>query len=92
MPEFKKSTRAGKKYMVRSPKGKLIHFGAIKPDGTPYAQYEDKALGLYSRYDHKDKARRDRYRKRHQAIKTKAGLPAYKDPEQGSYYAYNFLW
>ena len=88
MPEFKKSTRAGKKYMVRSPQGRLIHFGALG-----YQHYKDSTpLKLYSHLDHKDKVRRDRYRKRHEAIKTKAGLPAYKDPEQGAYYAWKFLW
>jgi len=46
-------------------KKKTIHFGAIKKDGTPYSQFKDKALGLYSKYDNNDKERRKRYLKRH---------------------------
>lgn len=47
-------------------KKRTIHFGAIKKDGTPYNQFKDSTgLGLYSKYDHKDKDRKARYYKRH---------------------------
>ena len=68
---LRKSTRKTKKYMIdlidhkTKKKIRTIHFGAIKKDGTPYAQYKDTALGLYSKYDHNDKDRRARYYKRH---------------------------
>lgn len=68
---LRKSTRKNKKYMIdlidhkTKKKIRTIHFGAIKKDGTPYAQYKDTALGLYSKYDHNDKDRRARYYKRH---------------------------
>lgn len=78
------SKRNGKKYDVYSKDNKYItSFGAIKPDGTPYEQYTDK-IGHYSKYDHKDKARRDRYRKRHdgeQHTKYTAG-----------WFSWNYLW
>jgi hypothetical protein len=92
-PEFKKSTKEFKKYMVRTPKGKLVHFGGIKPDGKPYEQYKDNTgLGLYSRYDHKNEKRRRLYRLRHKEILTKEGKPAYLDREQPSFYSFRFLW
>ncbi len=88
MPEFKRSTRKNKKYMVRSPKGKLIHFG-----DTRYQHYEDRTpLKLYANLNHKDPKRRQAYRKRHEAIKLKDGTPAYKNKEQSSYYSYYYLW
>lgn len=68
---LRKSTRKNKKYQIdlidhkTKKKIRTIHFGAIKKDGTPYAQYKDTALGLYSKYDHNDKDRRARYYKRH---------------------------
>jgi hypothetical protein len=86
--DFKKSTRKDKKYMVRTPKGKLIHFGQIG-----FEQFKDSTgLGLYSHLDHGDKNRRRLYRLRHRAIKTKDGKPAYKDKESSSYYSWNYLW
>ena len=89
-PNFALSSRQDKKYMVISPKGKVIHFGGIKQDGTPYEQYEDK-LGKYSKYDHKDKSRREAYKKRHSKIFVD-GKPAYKNKESASYYSWNYLW
>ena len=91
-PIFHKSLVKNKKYAVYSPKGKLINFGNIRPDGTPSSQYKDNALGLYSAYDHNDKKVRDAYRARHSKITTKEGKLAYKDKEQPAYYSYNFLW
>jgi len=92
MPVFTKSSRKDKKYMVRSPKGKLVHFGAIVND-VPMQHYKDSTgLGLYSKYDHLNKKRRDRYKARHSKIFLKDGTPAYKNKEQAAYYSWNFLW
>jgi hypothetical protein len=92
MPKFEKSTRKGKKYMVRY-KDKLIHFGALKPDGKGYLHYKDiTGLGLYSNLDHNDPERRKRYRDRHSKILLKDGTPAYKNKNQSSYWAYYYLW
>ena len=91
MPEFKKSTRANKKYMVEY-KGKKIHFGAIV-NGTPMDQFKDSTgLGLYSKYDHGDKKRRASYRARHKAIKLKDGTLAYKNKNSASYWSMKYLW
>lgn len=71
LKNLRKSTRKTKKYMIdlidhkTGKKKRTIHFGAIKKDGTPYSQYKDTALGLYSKYDTLDKDRRARYYKRH---------------------------
>jgi hypothetical protein len=75
--QFQKSDRQGKKYtavLQHKPNKKIvyIHFGAIKPDGTPYEQYKDSTgLKLYSKYDHKNKDRQKKYIARHKGfIKT----------------------
>ena len=92
MVEFKKSTRSDKKYMVKTPSGKWIHFGAVV-NGKPMEQFKDSTgLGIYSKYDHGDKKRRDAYRARHKAIKLKDGTPAYKNKEQAAYYSWKYLW
>ena len=88
MPTFALSTRMNKKYMTRTPKGKLVHFGS-----SEYEHYKDSTpIKYYSYLDHNDKKRRTRYRARHKAILKKDGKPAYLDPEQPAYYSYNFLW
>ena len=63
--EFKRSHIPSKKFdaLLKSKStGRLvtIPFGA-----TGYSQYKDRALGLYSSLDHKDKTRRANYRSRH---------------------------
>jgi len=91
-PVFAKSTRKGKKYMVRY-KNKLIHFGELKPDGKGYQQYRDSTgLGLYSHLDHNDKERRKRYLARAKGIKDKNGNLTWKDKESANYYAVRYLW
>jgi hypothetical protein len=45
-------------------KPRIVPFGGIKADGTPYQHYRDK-IGKYSKYNHLDKERRQRYRIRH---------------------------
>ena len=90
--DIQKSTRKTKKYMVRTPKGRLIHFGAIV-NGVPMGQFKDSSgLGLYSKHDHLDPKRRASYRARHGKILLKDGTPAYKNKEQAAYYAWRLLW
>ena len=86
--DIQKSTRKGKKYMSRTPSGKLIHWGALG-----MAHYRDSTpLKLYSHLDHNDKKRRDRYRARHKEIKLKDGTPAYKNKESPSWWSWTYLW
>jgi len=86
--DIQKSTRKGKKYMSRTPSGKLIHWGQMGA-----SHYRDTTpLKLYSHLDHNDKKRRDRYRARHSKILLKDGTPAYKNKESPSWWSYNFLW
>ena len=88
MPEFKKSTHKGKKYMVKTPKGKWIHFGA-----SDMEQFKDSTgLGLYSDKDHGDEQRRERYLKRAKGIKNKSGELSWEDPESANYYSVKYLW
>ena len=87
MPEFKKSTRKDKKYMVKVG-NKWVHFG-----NKNYQQYFDKVpLKLYSHLDHKDPERRANYRSRHKAIKLKDGTLAYKNKNSASYWSWLYLW
>ena len=87
MPEFKKSTRKDKKYMVKVG-NKWVHFG-----NKNYQQYFDKVpLKLYSHLDHKDPERRSNYRSRHKAIKLKDGTLAYKNKNSASYWSWLYLW
>lgn len=88
MPEFKKSTRKGKKYMVKTPSGKWIHFGA-----SDMEQYKDSTgLGLYSDKDHGDLKRRKSYLSRAKGIKNKKGELTWKDKESPNYYSVKYLW
>ena len=74
--DFKKSTRAGKKYSVEY-RGKTIHFGA---------------KGMSDFTIHKDPERRARYRARHKKILTKSGRPAYMVKGSPAYFSWNLLW
>lgn len=80
---FKKSKNKLKKYDVFNLEGKkIVSFGAIKKNGDPYEQYHDK-IGLYKKYDHKDKERRERYYKRHgKAVNKKSA----------KYFSHKYLW
>ena len=92
MPVFEKSDRKDKKYKVITPKGKKIHFGAIV-EGVPMGHYKDSTgLGIYSRYDHGDKDRRDRYLARAKKIKNKKGELTWNNPETANYYSIKYLW
>ena len=78
---FRKSRRENKKYDVFKNDDYITSFGGIKESGLPYQQYRDK-LGLYSKYDHNDKKRRDRYYLRHgNALKNTA-----------KWFAARYLW
>ena len=88
MPEFKKSTRKGKKYMVKTPSGKWIHFGS-----SSMQQYKDSTpLKLYSNLDHGDKKRRISYLARAKGIKNKQGNLTWKNKESSNYYSIRYLW
>lgn len=76
------STRKGKKYMVdvtntTTGKTKTVHWGA--------KGYDDY-------YVHKDKERRERFQKRHGAIKLKDGRIASEDPTTPAYMATKYNW
>ena len=81
---FKVSKNPLKKYDAydKNTKKKIASFGAIRSDGTPMAQYFDK-IGVYSAYNHLDKARRRRYYLRH-------GKKAIKYSPK--WFSHQFLW
>ena len=86
---FIKSKNKLKKYtavLVHRKTGRKVHvhFGGIRANGVPYGQYRDDAMGLYSKYDHGDKARRRRWLNRHAEDGFK--------PFSASYFARKYLW
>lgn len=85
---FKKSTRKNKKYMVKTPSNKWVHFGDSRME-----QYKDTTgLKLYSNLDHNDEKRKKNFLARAKGIKNKSGELTYKDPESSNYYSINYLW
>lgn len=83
--KFEKSGKLGKKYnaileRIKDGKQVKIPFGALG-----YQQYKDNALGLYSKFDHNDKERRERYKARHN-IYLREG---FYSPE---YFSWFYLW
>ena len=73
-----------KKYDVYQGDTFITSFGQKHPNGVPYEQYKDK-IGYYSKYDHNDKKRRDRYRQRHRG-------DYIDDITKAGYYSWKFLW
>lgn len=84
------SDKPNKKYCAvifsgKTERTRRVHFGGVKPDGTPYQQYRDSTgLGIYSKYDHGDEARRKRYHARHANENTKK--------YSASWLSKKFLW
>ena len=74
--QFGLSNRLNKKYYVVY-QGKKIHFGS--------RSNSDFTI-------HKDKRRRDNYRKRHRAIKLISGEPAYLDKRQPAFWSWFCTW
>lgn len=62
---------------------KKVPFGGKKEDGTPYQHYRDR-IGHYSKYDHLDKDRRQRYRIRHHGQD--------KHKFSSGFFSWRFLW
>lgn len=87
MPEFKKSTRLNKKYMVKVD-NEWIHFG-----DTRYQHFFDRVpLKLYNHLNHNDKERRRRYLARAKGIVDKNGKLTADNPKSPNYWSIRFLW
>jgi hypothetical protein len=82
---YEKSTRAGKKLMVKVG-GKTIHFGS-----TASGHYKDRT-GIWSSKDHGDKKRRASFRARMGGVKKKDGSKAAADPGSAAWHALRVLW
>jgi len=89
--EYEKSTRKGKKLMVKvkqnDGKIKTIHFG-----NSNYQHFNDKTGLLPKSLNHNDQKRRDNYLKRSKAIKNKKGELTYLNPLSANYHAIRLLW
>jgi hypothetical protein len=72
-----KSERKGKKFKVKSPSGKILHFGN--------SLYEDFT-------QHRDEVRRKSYCARSSGIRNKQGKLTKNNKESANYYARKHLW
>lgn len=87
MPEFKKSTRKNKKYMVKVD-DQWIHFG-----DTRYEQFFDRVpLKLYSNLNHGDPIRQKNYLARAKGIIDKNGKLTADNPKSPNYWSIRWLW
>ena len=77
MNKPKKSNRKNKKFQIKTPNGKIVHYGD--------SRYEDFT-------EHKDKKRQKSYCSRAMGIKDKKGNLTYKNPESQNYYSVRLLW
>ena len=71
---------------------KRVNFGH-----SDYQHFKDsvpksKGGGLWSHKDHKDKKRRDNYRKRHAGVNTASGERAIDKKYSPSWFSYYYLW
>lgn len=73
------SSRAGKRFMIKSPDGKWVHFGL-----WPY-----RGHGAY--IDHGNERLREAWHARHSKI-MRRGAPAYMDPSSPEFYSWWILW
>lgn len=81
-----------KKYTAILPSGKKVHFGH-----RDYQHYKDSIPkryggGIWSHKDHKDKKRRDNYRKRHGGVKLIDGSLAINKKFSPAWFSYYYLW
>ena len=81
-----------KKYTAHLANGKKVSFGDRR-----YEHYRDQVpreLGgqRWRHLDHEDPKRRESYRRRHGAIRDKAGVPYINMPYSPAWFSYHFLW
>lgn len=83
--EYSKSTRPGKKLMVKV-NNKTIHFGSSKME-----HFKDKT-GIWKSKDHNDKKRQKSYLSRSGGIKKKDGSLTKDDPTSANFHSRKVLW
>ncbi|KAL7678691.1 putative intramolecular chaperone auto-processing domain-containing protein [Plasmopara halstedii] len=78
--------RKDKKYDAVFDDGRVVSFGGIKRNGEPYQQYRDiTPLRAFSKYDHGNIERKQRFYRRHGPIDT-------SKPYTASWFSKTFLW
>ncbi|KAL7682749.1 hypothetical protein Plhal304r1_c046g0126861 [Plasmopara halstedii] len=78
--------RKDKKYDAVFDDGRVVSFGGIKRNGEPYQQYRDiTPLRAFSKYDHGNIERKQRFYRRHGPIDT-------SKPYIASWFSKTFLW
>ena len=82
--KIERSTKREKKFSVRSPSGKLIHFAQKNyGDFDLWRRAKGLKFALKKRY---------RYVKSHKAILLKDGSPAWRNPESPEFYSIRSTW
>ena len=85
---MRRSTRKHKKYMVRTPSGRLVHFGDSR-----HPQYFDATnLKLFTRLNHRDRKRRKLFLVRMTGKSTKAEALRIAKPYSAKWYSIKYLW
>lgn len=82
--KIERSTKSEKKFSVRSPSGKLVHFAQ-----KGYGDFDLHRRALGMKFALKKRAR---YIKSHKAILLKDGTPAWKNPESPEFYSMRATW
>jgi hypothetical protein len=82
--KIERSSKKDKKFMVRSPSGKLVHFAQ-----RGYGDFHMWQLARGMKFALK---KRYRYVKSHKAILLKDGTPAWKSPESPEFYSTRATW
>tara|TARA_R110000851_G_scaffold237876_1_gene390694 strand:+ start:282 stop:554 length:273 start_codon:yes stop_codon:yes gene_type:complete len=83
--EYEKSTRKGKKLMVKVG-NKTLHFGDSNME-----QYKDKT-GIWKSKDHGDSKRRKSYLARAKGIRDKEGILTWKNSSSPNFHSVHVLW
>lgn len=85
------STRKGKRFKIRSPAGKLVHFGVWR-DEPAWLSSVERREGRGTFIDHQDPEVRAAWRARHSRITDARGRPFYQNPESPEFYSWHILW
>lgn len=85
------SRRKGKRFSVRTPSGRTVHFGFWSEVPTWLASVK-RRTGRGTYIDHQSPQVRAAWRARHGRIVNAAGRLSRLDPESPEYYAWHVLW
>jgi len=86
------SHRPNKRFSIRSPYGRTIHFGYWDSDSHSWQRSVANGTGYGTYIDHYDEAKRAAWRARFKNIRNSSGKSSVTDPESPLFYSWNILW